>query len=203
MEQKRILLERYFDNICHHTQHAYPLILAILQQNHHDVKDAIRNRKKLGLHGVNFELANRKTPMQLAIENASEDNDLIVNILIRAGFDLSDRNDEYATPLIEQAKHNRSVWSFLDFGAKINDMDIHGHTALHHAINCQNEQSCDDILVFGHDKGLDIHLAGLGNISAIELAMQMKGTPGADLVLKHAYDLGMLDAEDMKELARG
>ena len=199
------VLKNQVIDACRDTPDSYPLILAIIQQNHHDVTDAIHNRKKKRL-GVNFALANRQTPMQLAIENAPPHNDFIVDKLIKADFFLNHRNDEDATPIIEQAKRNRSVAYFLKNGANINDMDRHGYTALHYAIRFDYPLICDEILILCHDKGLDLHRTGrgLGNISAIELAMRMKGTtPGADLVLKYAYEEGMLDARDRMEIERG
>ena len=197
------VLKNQVIDLCRDTPDSYPLILAIIQQNHHDVTDAIRNRKQKGL-GVNFALANRETPMQLAIDNAPPDNDFIVDKLIKAHFFLNHRNDEDATPIIEQSKRNRNLLFFIAKGANINDMDRHGHTALHYAIGFDCETNCIDIIDMCHDR-IDLHLAGLGrgNISAIQLAMKMKGTPGAAYVLKYAYKEGMLDAEDMKELERG
>ena len=201
-EQNRDLDERYAREICHNTIGAYPLILAIIQTNQHGVTNAIRNRKENGLPRVNFALENRQTPMQLAIEHAPPYNNFIINKLIKEGFHLNHRNDEEATPLIEQSKRNRNLLFFIQKGANINDMDRHGHTALHYAIGFDCETNCKDIIDMCHES-IDLHLAGRGNISAIQLAMQMKATWGAKYVLSYAYDSGILDAEDRLEMERG
>ena len=108
----------------------------------------------------------------------------VVEILVRKGAILNDKNKDLLTPLhlAGDKSHYDIMDVLLKHGAKVNSLDSHGQTALHRGARDNNVQGCRVLLSFGADPSI-VSLQGytaaqLANDAVSKLLAEEPTVPG-------------------------
>lgn len=133
--------------------------------------DAPRLKKILTTDVVNFiHLYTADTPLHCAVASVYPKRKQCVEILLRKGTLLNEKNKDFLTPLHLAADH--SYFEIMDLllksGADINSLDGLGQTALHRCARDDNDQACRLLLSYN----IDPSIISLQGYTAAQLASE-------------------------------
>lgn len=125
--------------------------------------DVSRLKKNLTSDTVNFvHTYSSDTPLHCAVTSSYPKRKQVVDLLIRKGSLLNEKNKDFLTPLHLAA--DNSYYEVMDVllknGAKVNVLDGLGQTTLHRCARDDNVQACRLLLSYGIDPTL-ISLHGM------------------------------------------
>lgn len=143
----------------------------------HSVLDACRQadiprlKKILTTDTVNFiHPYTAETPLHCAVVSAHPKQKQIVEMLLRKGALLNEKNKDFMTPLHLAAEH--SYFEIMDLllksGADVNALDGLGQTALHRCARDDNDQACRLLLSYN----IDSTIISLQGYTATQLASE-------------------------------
>lgn len=158
--------------------------------------DIPRLKKHLTAETVNFvHPYTADGPLHFAVMCAYPKRKQLVDLLIRKGALLSEKNKDFLTPLHLAADH--SHYEIMDFllknGAKVNALDNLGQTALHRCARNDNVQACRLLMSYN----IDPTIVSLQELTAAQLASE-----NVLKILKDVPDTGDL-ATQLLEAAKG
>ncbi|XP_059179207.1 poly [ADP-ribose] polymerase tankyrase-1-like isoform X1 [Physella acuta] len=133
--------------------------------------DLTRVKKYLSLEVVNFKHPfSGDTALHCAAASIYPKRKQVVELLIRKGANLNDKNKDYLTPLhIAADKAHYDVMDvLLKHGAKVNALDGLGQTALHRVAQQGNMQACRLLMSFA----IDPSIVSLQGYTAAQLATE-------------------------------
>lgn len=133
--------------------------------------DAPRLKKILTTDVVNFvHPYTADTPLHCAVASVYPKRKQCVEILVRKGALLNEKNKDFLTPLHLSADH--SYFDIMDLllksGANINALDGLGQTALHRCARDDNDQACRLLLSYN----IDPSIISLQGYTAAQLASE-------------------------------
>lgn len=162
--------------------------------------DVQRLKKSLTTESVNFvHPYTGDTPLHCAVNSTQPKRKQVVEVLIRKGSLLNEKNKDLLTPLHLAA--DNSYFDIMDIllknGAKVNVLDGLGQTALHRCARDDNIQACR--LLLSH--GIDPTIVSLQGLTAAQMAPEnvlkiLKNPPDTtdlELQLLDAAKAGDLD----------
>lgn len=162
--------------------------------------DVQRLKKSLTSESVNFvHPYTGDTPLHCAVNSTQPKRKQVVEVLIRKGSLLNEKNKDLLTPLHLAA--DNSYFDIMDIllknGAKVNVLDGLGQTALHRCARDDNIQACR--LLLSH--GIDPTIVSLQGVTAAQMAPEnvlkiLKNPPDTsdlELQLLDAAKAGDLD----------
>lgn len=151
--------------------------------------DLQRLKKFLATELVNFvHPYTGDTPMHCAVVSVYPKRKQIIEVLIRKGALLNEKNKDFLTPLHLAAEH--AHYEIMDLllknGADINALDGLGQTALHRCARDDNDQACRLLLSYN----VDSTITSLQGYTAAQLA-----TENVLKILKNPPDTSDLEAQ--------
>ena len=117
--------------------------------------------------------------------------------LVEADADLTMRDDKGRTALIlaAQHRHNSCLEVLLKAGAKIDEQDLNGSTALHWAASCDGDD--DGAVKLLVDLGADFTLKDARGETALMQAAEMGLLPSVEALIKAGARIDEKDAEGL------
>ncbi|XP_055716585.1 poly [ADP-ribose] polymerase tankyrase [Phlebotomus papatasi] len=150
--------------------------------------DILRIKKNLNSDTVNFAHPYLgETPLHAAVRSVSPKRKQVIELLIKKGALLNERNTEYLTPLhvATELSHFDVMDCLLKHGAKVNALDGLGQTALHLCAKQGNIQACRILFTYS----VDATIVSLQGFTAAQLAPEcmaniLRDPPSADLEIE-------------------
>ncbi|XP_026286489.1 poly [ADP-ribose] polymerase tankyrase [Frankliniella occidentalis] len=119
--------------------------------------DPARVKKYLTAELVNFKHPyTGDTPLHAVVSSSSPKRKQVIDMLVRKGAHLNEKNKGFLTPLHLAAdnSHFDVMDALLRHGAKVNSLDALGQTALHRAAHEDNVQACRILLSYNVDPNI-------------------------------------------------
>lgn len=153
------------------------------------IGDMPRLKKNLTTEILNFvHPYSGDTPLHFAVTSSYPKRKQIVEILIRKGSLLNEKNKDFLTPLHLAA--DNSYYEIMDVllknGAKVNVLDSLGQTALHRCARDDNVQACRLLLSYS----IDATIVSLQGLTAAQMA-----TENVLKILKNPPDIVDLEVQ--------
>ncbi|CAG0880158.1 unnamed protein product [Darwinula stevensoni] len=131
--------------------------------------DPAKVKKSLSVDSVNFKHPyTGDTPLHCAVSSGSLKRKTVVEILVRKGANLNEKNKAFLTPLHVATERGQfdAMEALLKHGAKVNALDGLGQTALHRSARDGNIQACRTLLNYG----VDPQIVSLQGFTALQVA---------------------------------
>ncbi|KFB40787.1 hypothetical protein ZHAS_00008218 [Anopheles sinensis] len=167
--------------------------------------DIQRLKKNLTTETVNFiHPYTGDTPVHAVAQSVYPKRKQVLEVLIRKGALLNEKNKDFLTPLHISAdnSHNELMDVLLRHGAKVDALDGLGQTALHRCAREDNIQACRLLLSYGIDTGI-VSLQGYTAAQlATENVLKILQDPPSDTVDLECQLLEAAKAGDIDSVRR-